>query len=202
MAKEEHDDEPLKIPGPIRRNSGLFLAIGAAVILGPGITRVLETYRGVVLEVRDDQMLVAFPRLPPDWMPAIEAQPGDVVEKERGSWNPDVTEQELRDRQVLKLYERYSKTYRGTVIRINPPRPPATAHTAVVKLENGEQMYLELNTPELAGAQVGRTIEKQTNSWVPILTDDPIKDPTVGFQAPSQEAPQEAPTKAPAPADQ
>ncbi|MEE8409558.1 MAG: hypothetical protein V3T05_08130, partial [Myxococcota bacterium] len=79
------DDVELKIQGPLRRNIGLMLAVAVVIIVGPALSRVLGTYRAIVLEKRDGEMLVAQHELPPKWISAIEVEPGRMIEKTTGS---------------------------------------------------------------------------------------------------------------------
>ena len=68
-----------RIDGPIRRNLGIILAVVAVLVVGPTLSKVLKSYRGIVLEVRDDTMFVGLMDLPPKWMDAIGAAPGQII---------------------------------------------------------------------------------------------------------------------------
>lgn len=183
--KQRGDTDDLRVPGPLRRNAGLLAVVLAAVVLGPAISRVLSTYRGIVLEVRDDQMLVAQANVAPKWVDAIGAQAGRVVHKAIGAWDPTTVESEPRDFKLTQLYERYVRIYEGLIVAINPPNSPSGASTAVIELDGGGRTHVSLWADHLAGAAVGRRVKKAINSWDPVLLDDVRGDPPVELMAPS-----------------
>ena len=84
------DQIELKIQGPIRRNWALLTGIVAIMLIAPSISRVLQVYRAVVLEVQDEKMFLGFRQRPPKWVDAITANQGDVINKDAGSWDPKV----------------------------------------------------------------------------------------------------------------
>lgn len=168
----DDDDLPIKVPGPLRRSKWLLLTLLAALVVGPWISRYIETYRVVVLDVRDDEMLFGYATLPPRWVARTDAKPGQIVAKERFSWSPDVSKEQLRDKPLLDLYVRYADSYQGTIVKIRDPYKPDGAHVAVVKIDRGGEVTLPLWADHLAGAEVGRRVEKLPGSWDPVLTDD------------------------------
>ena len=170
------DDSDLKIHGPIRRNALLLSGVVAVLLVGPSISRVLSAYRGVVLEVREGKMLLGWEKKPPDWLDAIEVEPGDIIVKERGAWDPQRVERTDLDHALVTLFKRYNRTYAGTILRINPPNRPGGASTAVIELDDdGGTIHLPLWAEHLATASEGRRVEKRPGSWDPQLAEEAVK---------------------------
>ncbi|MEZ4273601.1 MAG: hypothetical protein R3C68_19835 [Myxococcota bacterium] len=185
MPKQDDSDE-FKLQGPFRRNMLLLAGVVMVTIAGPSISRVLEEYRGIVLDLRDDTMLLGFEGIAPKWVSAIEAQRGDLVEKSLGSWQPTVVEKRPGDHSLLKMHERYSRTYVGTVIRVNAPVSPKGPSSAVVQLDNDGGIIRETIWAEhLATIAVGSRLEKHAGAWDPVIVDGGVASQPVQFDGPS-----------------
>jgi hypothetical protein len=156
---------------------GLGAGIIAAFVLGVPVTRLLEAYRGVVLEQRDGQMYLAFEDKPPRWVDTVEVAPGSIVEKERGRWIIEPVEARGRDIKLMQLYQRYTNAYEGTIVRIDPPVSPGQAATAVTELPGGNRVRVPLWAESLAGAAVGSKLKKLAGSWDPVLVETPLGTP-------------------------
>jgi hypothetical protein len=168
----DNDDSPPKFQGAFRRNSPLLLGVLLVAVSGPSLTRLIENYRGVVLEYRDDQMLVGLREpAPPKWVAAIEVELGSIVLKEGGDWTSRVVPTAPTDHQLIRLHRRYNSTYEGTIVRIREPRVHAGPHVAIVECGDGKKRMVELWGMHLASAQVGSRVEKRMHSWEPVLTD-------------------------------
>lgn len=172
------DDVDIKPPGRLRQSAGLLLAVVAALALGPSITRVISSYRAIVLEVRDDQMHVAWEdNRPNDWVAAVDAQAGDMVEKQAWTWRPRVVERRPTDHPLIQLYERYSRTYTGTILKISPPRGLGDVGTALVQIDGGGRVAVPLYN-QLRVAEVGMRVQKRPSTWDPVLLEEPPKPVT------------------------
>jgi hypothetical protein len=163
----DEDDFSPRWQGPIRRNLGLILALIAIVAVGPALSRVLESYRAIVLEVADDQMLLGYAHVPPEWVDAIEAQEGTVIAKTTWSWDPAPTQVEPTDRALVDLYERYALTYSGTIVEILPPPSQGGTASAMVETDNGSQEIVKLVADHLLEAAAGDRVAKKTHTWDP-----------------------------------
>ena len=183
------DSEPLRLPhGPVRRNAPLLVGVLLVLVIGPWITQLLTSYRGIVLDVQGEKMLVGFEVQPPKWIEAIEVEHGDMVVKGVGAWESVVAPRAPADHHLVKLYERWMLTYTGTIVRIIDPTRPQGAHTAVVALDgDGGRIHVPLTSSSLDGAAVGRRVEKVPKSWDPGLTNDPVPTPS-GSTLPTTEA--------------
>lgn len=165
------DLDNFRVAGPLRRNAGLLLVIAAAAVLGPLLSRYLTAYRAIVLEVDSERMLVAEETRPPQWIDGVTAAPGDIVEKAVGSWGPEKVSSRGQDHKLQKMYERYAQTYTGVITAINPPVAPGAASTAVVQLDSGGRIHVPLWAEHLAAAAVGVRVQKNLNSWDPVLVE-------------------------------
>ena len=137
--KDTADDLDIKpLPGPIRRNLPLLTVVGLAFIVGPIFNNLLDQYRMVVLDKRGELMFVARgSQQPPEWIDAVEAEPGVILAKGLGEWTPTVVEPIADDAYVLELYERYTSSWVGRVKHIERRANPQSAETAVVEVAGG-----------------------------------------------------------------
>lgn len=182
-------DADIKLPGPIRRNAPLLAGIAAVIIVGPAFSRLIEGYRGVVLDVAEGEMFVGFDGTPPKWAADVGSTPGDIVAKERGSWDATVVPTDAADHALVKMQKRYARTYKGTVLRIAKPKVPNGPHIALVQLDpadGGGKMNLPLHGQHLAACAVGSRLEKTASSWEPVLMDEPLVELDAGGGAPPQ----------------
>lgn len=170
------DITDIKIQGPFRRNAPLFAGVMIVLVVGPAISRMLESYRGILLEVGSEEMMIGLDGRPPKWISIIDAELGAIIQKDHFAWLPEVVPSEAADHQLLRMHRRYSRTYAGVIIRINPPMTPTGASTALVQLEDGTKINVPLWGDHLATAQVGSRVKKEPGSWEPVLEDDTIVD--------------------------
>lgn len=173
------DDKPLpRLQGVflrLQRNLWLFGLVGASFIAGKPVTRLLESYRGVILEAKDGEMYLAFADRVPRWVPQANdpnAQPGAVIAKEIGTWAAAPVEARGRDLPLVQMYGRYAATYDAVIVRIDPPLSPGLAATAVIDTDAGKRLRIPLGAEGLATAAAGRRLRKLPSSWDPILLDD------------------------------
>jgi len=160
---------------PWSRSWGLGVVVLAGFVIGAPISRLLDTYRCVVLSRDGDKMFVAFEAMPPKYIDAIDAaQPGLIVTKERGAWNAEVSEPLGRDIKLMQMQKRYVSAYDATIVRIDKPLSAQQASVAVAELADGTRLRVSLYADDLAAAAVGRHLKKLPNSWDPILIDEPI----------------------------
>jgi len=179
-------DADLKLHGPLRRNAPLLAGVAVVLIVGPAFSRLIESYRGIVLEIREGQMFIAREGRPPEWVGQVPGSPGDILVKERMQWSPHTLPPRGDDRELVKLYERYTRTYKGTILRISKPVVPNGPPVALVQLDGGGKMNLPLQGEQLAAAAVGSRLEKTPTSWEPVLVDAPLEDvPGAGGASPS-----------------
>jgi hypothetical protein len=160
---------------PWRRNWGLGLVVIAGFVLGTPVTRLLDTYRGIVLNLDGDKMFLAFENKPPKLYDAMDgANPGTIVTKERGHWSAEVSEALGRDIKLIQMQKRYVSEYDATILRIDKPLSVQQASVAVAKTSDGNVLRVPLYAAELASAAVGRHLKKFANSWDPVLIDDAV----------------------------
>jgi hypothetical protein len=164
-------DEPLKIQGPLRRNAPLLAGLGLVILCGSAVTRLLQGYRAIVLEVGAERSFIAYESRPPEWIDWVGAQAGAVVVKERLHWDPLVVPTEAADHRLVDFHRRYSDSYAGVIARILEPRTKGGAHTAIVEVEGGETLRVPLHGEHLSGAAVGRRLRKIAGQWEPFLED-------------------------------
>jgi hypothetical protein len=163
-------EEPLpKLQHPGRRYLPIVILAVVALLVGSLLNRVVASYRGVVLEVRDEQMLLAYANKAPEWVESMDVAPGRILEKQGGAWSPAPVAPDIGDRMLLQLYERYSRVYTGTVTELLPPGPAGSA--AVVETDRGERVVIKLFAEHLIDAAVGDRVEKQANTWDPVITE-------------------------------
>jgi hypothetical protein len=158
-------DEELGIDGPLRRNRWLLAVIGV-LLIGIPLTRILDTYRGIILEVRGGEMLVAFERTSPEWLAAIEAAPGTVVEKRTGAWQPVPVRQAPEDEPLLVFWRRYSDAYEGRIIQISPPQNDGDPQPVVIQTTDGRKVEW---TDMQADTKVGQRVVKKAGTWDPVV---------------------------------
>lgn len=196
---DSHGHDELVRPGgrtPWRRNWGLGLVVLAGFVIGAPVSRLLETYRGVVLERQDERMFLGFEAKPPKWYDAIEgAAPGTIIVKDRGDWSVQVSEAMGRDIKLMQMQKRYTSEYDATIVRIDPPLSANQGSVAVAEVSDGTRIRVPLYADDLAGAAVGRHLRKFANSWDPVLIDEPL--PATGSARPA--SPNAAPTAPPPP---
>lgn len=159
----------------LQRNLWLFVLVGAAFVVGKPVTRLLESYRGVILDIKDGEMYVAFADRVPRWVPQADdpnAQPGAVVAKEMGAWAAQSVEARGRDLPLVQLYGRYTIAYDAVIVRIDPPLAPGLPATATIDTDAGKRLRIPLGAEGLATAAAGRRLRKLPSSWDPILLDD------------------------------
>jgi len=192
MTSEEHinesqndDNEDFKLDGPIKRNLHILLPIVIGFLVAPPLTRLMQEYRAVVLSRSDGELLIMEKDRPPELIGEIEVEPGQMVCKEAGSWNPSECPKQADDSKLEELYTRYTSSFVGRIVGINPPLIPGGASSAVVLLENKEKIEIELWAQHLAGAKVGLGLKKNRESWEPRLVADPFAG-NIHFQAPQE----------------
>ncbi|MBI3179323.1 MAG: hypothetical protein HYZ27_06650 [Deltaproteobacteria bacterium] len=183
----------------MRRNRGLPIAVGVMLLVSPMLTRVMASYRGVVLEIKDDEMWLGFAGRAPRWVDRIEAQPGAIVEKAPGRWSPQVVEATATDQELLLLQLRYADHYTGVIVEIRLPLNPQGASVALVRTDDGRRIEHALWAEHLATAGVHRRVEKRPHSWDFVLLPDappPVTTPPVNT-TPSMPAPSTTPSTTP-----
>ena len=192
MTSEEHtvgsqndDIEDFKLDGPIKRNLHILLPIVIGFLVAPPLTRLLQDYRAVVLSRSDGELLIMEKDRPPELIDEIEVEPGQMVCKASGSWNPKTCPKQADDSKLEELYTRYTSSFVGRIVGINPPLIPGGASSAVVLLENKKKIEIELWAQHLAGAKVGLGLKKNRESWEPRLVADPFAG-NIHFQAPQE----------------
>ncbi|MBJ80592.1 MAG: hypothetical protein CMH60_04670 [Myxococcales bacterium] len=192
MTSEEHinesqndDNEDFKLDGPIKRNLHILLPIVIGFLVAPPLTRLMQEYRAVVLSRSDGELLIMEKDRPPELIGEIEVEPGQMVCKEAGSWNPSECPKQADDSKLEELYTRYTSSFVGRIVGINPPLIPGGASSAVVLLENKKKIEIELWAQHLAGAKVGLGLKKNRESWEPRLVADPFAG-NIHFQAPQE----------------
>jgi hypothetical protein len=175
--KDPQDDDLAPAPnstvlGRVRQHVWLVMVAAGALVAGTPLTRLLDSFHGVVLERKEQQMYVAFADRLPRWVSAIDVAPGAIVDKERGQWQTLAVEAKSYDFKLKQLYERYASSYDAVIVRITDPLAPGLASTAVAKTDTGVQLHLPLWSDQLAGAAVGRHLRKLPGSWDPVLLDE------------------------------
>ncbi len=150
----------------------LFGGFITVLAVGPSVSNLLDAYRGIVLRVQGDDMLVAFAEKAPKNFDKITAKAGDIVEKERMSFNPRVVAREAGDHQLVSLHARFVKKYSGVIVLINPPKTPHGPHTAIIQLEDGKKLNVPLYGEHLSTAEVGSHVRKEPEAWEPFLVPE------------------------------
>ena len=157
-----------------RRIGTVFVAVAVMLVVSPFLTRLLSSFRGVVLEVRGDEMLVAYPELPPEWRARIPVEPGTLVAKEYWSWHPVPVASTPEDGKLLALYGRWAQAWEGHVVERVAPSPPREPFaTIVVQTDAGERRSFSELVGNLEDAVVGQRVVKEAGEWDPRLVTSP-----------------------------
>lgn len=147
----------------------LIGAMAVVLALGPTISRFIDAYRAVVLEVRSDKMLIQETARAPKWVSSIAAKPGDMLAKDSLTWNPTVAEPLPKDSPLIDLAVRYQLTYDGTITEVRAPNAPGRASIAVVETTDGRTIEVPLWADHLATAKTGTSLHKDPNQWDPVV---------------------------------
>lgn len=165
-----HEDADLVLDGPFRRNRWLLTILFGVFLVGIPLTRILDSYRGIILEIRDDEMLVAFELASPEWMAATQAEPGTVVEKKVGNWRPVPVETTPEDEPLVVFWQRYSDAYEGRIIQISAPEQQGDPQPVVIETTNGRRIEW---TDVMATTKVGQRVAKTAGTWDPVVVEAP-----------------------------
>lgn len=184
MTHKSTEDE-FHIPGPFRRYGPMMGAIVVAFICAPFLNRALDNYRAVVLEAKSDTAYLGLHDRPPEWVDATGLKAGMIVSKELGGW--DLLEAPVveSDKPLQEMYDRYSSTWFGTVIKLQPRNHPQAADTAVVKRLDGSKHSFPIWAEHLVTLDVGSRLKKLPGTWDPVLMTREETFP-VGFQVPQE----------------
>lgn len=157
-----------------RRKRHLALAALAifGYVVGIPLTRLLDTYRGVVLETTDDKAHVAYLDRMPRWRNLTAVPPGSIVAKARGQWQARRVEPLGKDIPLVALYDRYYASYDARIVRIEKPDFLGAAAVAVAETADGSHVRLILAAPHLVAAKAGTQLHKVPKSWDPSVIDD------------------------------
>src|SRR5690349_4248260 len=147
--EEELDRVEPRLHGIVKRNWRLWLAVAIVFTLSPSITRLIDHYRAIVLDVKEEKMLLTWSNKPPKWLDADGAQPGEMVVKEGGEWSAKHEPPQPQDEQLVTLYKRYTSTYTGKITDINDPSIPGHPKVATIQLDNGDKVFLPLQSEQL-----------------------------------------------------
>ncbi|MBI5509575.1 MAG: hypothetical protein HY903_12555 [Deltaproteobacteria bacterium] len=170
LAGAPEDDDDLDVGARSIRLRIIYVVVGLVLlVLAFVVGHWNETYRGVVLEVKDDRMLLGFARRPPDWVDGVITEPGHVVKKQAWRWDPEPEALGADDEELRALYERYARTYRGTVVEIRAPKQPGKFPVAEIRTDDGERVFVNLVDTVLMGVQINRRVEKVAGTWDPRL---------------------------------
>ena len=179
VSKEEL--ESIKPPASRWRRMAPILAVLVVVLAaGPFISRFIDTYRAVVIDVQSGKMMIQEPSRPPRWVPAIDVKPGGVIAKDAFTWNPHTVEPETRDAPGIELAERWQSSYEGTIVEMRPPVAQGRGATAVVDTTDGRRIEVTLFAEHLATASVGRVLHKDAHTWDPVMLS-PRREPSGSF---------------------
>jgi hypothetical protein len=126
-------------------------------------------WRAVVLDVRQDQMFLGYARKPPEWVDGKITEPGNIVMKEPWTWSSEATTVNIDDDKLVELYQRYTKTYTGTLVEIRQPSRPGAFPMGVIRTDDGAREYVTLVDTVLMGGEINRRVEKTTGTWDPQL---------------------------------
>jgi hypothetical protein len=186
------DDPPLRSAGSerLRRMAPILAVLVVVLAMGPFISRFIDTYRAVVMDVDADsgKMMIQQPMRPPRWVSAIDAKPGTVVMKEPFSWNPHPVEATPKDAPQLELAQRWQSSYEGVIVELRPPNAPGRGAIAVVQTADGNRFEVSMFAEHLATASVGRVLHKEPSTWDPVML--PVgKGPSGTFSLTPKEPP-------------
>lgn len=176
------DDPPIRSRGGerLRRLAPILAVMVLALAMGPFISRFIDTYRAVVMDVQDDKMMIQQPMRPPRWISAIDVKPHTVIVKEPFSWNPHPVEATAKDAPLLELADRWQSSYEGVIVEMRPPNAPGRGAVAVVQTADGNRFEVSMFAEHLATASVGRVLHKEPGTWDPVML--PMgRGPSAGF---------------------
>jgi hypothetical protein len=154
-----------------RRKRHILLAALAVVgyMAGLPMSRLLDSYRGVVLSCTGQQAYVAYL----DRMPRLRrlpgATPGGIVAKARGAWRARPVEALGKDIALVQLYERYHGAYDAQVVRVEPPAYLGAAAVAIAETDRGDHLRVLLGAPHLTQVAVGDRLHKDPQTWDPVV---------------------------------
>lgn len=153
-----------------RRKRHLFLVVLALIgfVGGIPISRLLDQYRGVVLEQQKDRMLVAYLDRMPRWRKACDASPGDIVAKPRGAWHGHKVVALGKDVVLKQLYERYQASYEATVIRMDTPEFIGAPAYMIVETQEGRRLRIPAPLNLEPPLTKGNRIRKDAKIWDPV----------------------------------
>lgn len=157
-----------------RRKRHIALAALAffGYVAGIPTTRLLDSYRGIVLDVAGDKVHVAYIDRMPRWRSLGPVQPGTIVEKARGAWSAKPVEPLGKDIALKALYERYYAAYEARIVRLDKPDFMGAGVHAVAEKADGSHVTLTLGAPHLAFVKIGTLLRKQAKSWDPVAAED------------------------------
>jgi hypothetical protein len=195
-AASEHDSEPLANLGveesdaafeefkhPNRKRLYMLGGFVGLVALSFVFGRWHDAWRAIVLDVRQDEMFLGYARRPPEWVDGRITEPGNIVVKVAWSWNAEPANVDVDDDALVALYQRYTKTYVGTLVEIRAPMKPGAFPLGVIRTDNGTREYVTLVDTVLLGAELNRRVQKTTGTWDPKLL--PKDNAAVQFMPPS-----------------
>ena len=170
LGEDDSDAAALReLEHPHRRKlvmlGGLLVLIVVSIIIGQWN----DAWRAIVLDVRGDQMFLGYAKKPPEWVGGRLTDPGNIVAKEPWKWDPEPTTVNVEDDALVALYQRYTKTYTGTLVEIRPPTRPGTFPLGVIRTDAGGREYVSLVDTVLLGATLNRRVVKQAGAWDPKL---------------------------------
>src|SRR5688572_2036517 len=105
---------------------GVAALVALLLALSPCMSCYVDSYRAIVLDVQGDRMLLAYAgNRPMRWVSATEATSGQIVMKELGEPYARIEKPDpALDRELLRLYERYTAAYEGVIVEITEPPMP------------------------------------------------------------------------------
>jgi len=152
----------------LQRNGKTLALVVLVALLSPSISRFLEQNRGVVLELRDGEMLVQPAQTLPRWVDDVGAKPGDMVAKPRWSRAWSVVAAEPTDRPAVALFERYTAEYEGTAVEIMSAAQPGMAAVAI-ETHDGARLVVSVWSPPV-WLKPGAHLKKRRGTWEPEIT--------------------------------
>lgn len=153
-----------------RRKRHLFLLLLALTgfVGGIPVSRLLDQYRGIVLEQQGDRMLVAYLDRMPRWRKACDAVPGDIVAKPRLAWHGQKVEALGKDMVLKQLYERYQASYDATVVRLEKPEFVGAPAYMIVDTTQGRRLRIPTPVNLEPPLAEGNQIRKYAKAWDPV----------------------------------
>jgi hypothetical protein len=165
------------VPPFLQRTWKLIALVLLVLCLSPLFSRLVEHYRGVVLAVHNDEMLLGRKDHFPVWVTDISVEPGAIIVKELGQWRAKSAEPVESDQPLLDLFRRYTRRYVGPIVEMRAPVVRTGPWTAVVKTTDGQTIDVPLWSEALSSARVGLWLRKDAESWDPVLIDPPAATP-------------------------